>query len=324
MRTRSYFLLLAILLAGAAEAQAGYPERPITLVTPFAAGGDADQFAQAFARSMGRMAIPQKLNVDNQPGKSGTLASLAVRQAAPDGYTLLLGRVGSHAIQPALDPSTPYAAHDFTVLAVLEINPLICAVKADSPFASARALLSAIRKQPGEIRYSTSGSGTILSFAAQYLLSISGIPINAASALHFDGGREAVAAVAEGKAHFTCAIASSVGPLIRDGKLRGLFTTASGRMESFPQIPNAREAGYRGMSSIVGWSALMGPPGLPGAVVQYWKQALLKVAADPQWLADNARLGGQPVIRLIARPDQYVQDQAALYQRMVLSMKMKL
>lgn len=264
MRRRSYFLLLATLLVGATGAQAQYPQRPITLVTPFAAGGDADQFAQALARSVGRTALPQKLNVDNQPGKSGTLASMAVRQADP-----------------------------------------------------------AIRSRPGELRYSTSGSGTILNFAAQYLMSIAGIPINAASALHFDGGREAVAAVAEGKAQFTCAVAATVGPLIRNGKLRGLFTTASGRMESFPEVPNAREAGYRGMSSIVGWSALMGPPGLPDAVVQYWKQALQKVAADPQWLADNARLGAQPAIRLIARPDQYVQDQAGLYQRMALSMKVK-
>lgn len=196
------------------------------------------------------MALPQKLNVDNQPGKSGTLASMAVRQAE-----------------------------------------------------------TAIRSRPGELRYSTSSSGTILNFAAQYLMSIAGMPINAASALHFDGWREAVAA--------------TVGPLIRNGKLRGLFTTASGRMESFPEVPNAREAGYRGMSSIVGWSALMGSPGLPDAVVQYWKQALQKMAAEPQWLADNARLGAQPAIRLIARRDPYVQDQAALYQRMALSMKVK-
>lgn len=323
MRRRSYFLLLAVLLVGATGALAQYPQRSITLVTPFAAGGDADQFAQALARSLGRMAIPQKLTVDNQPGKSGTLASMAVRQAAPDGYTLLLGRVGPHAIQPAVDATTPYTARDFTVLAVLEIDPLVCAVRADAPFHSARDLLVAIRSRPGELRYSTSGSGTILNFAAQYLMSIAGIPVHAASALHFDGGREAVAAVTDGKAHFTCAVASTVGPHISNGKLRGLFTTASGRMESFPQIPNAWEAGYRGMSSIVGWSALMGPPGLPDPVIQYWKQALQKVATDPQWLADQAHLGAQPAIRLIARPEQYVQDQAALYQRMALSMKMK-
>ncbi len=323
MRRRPYFLLLAILLAGAAGAHAQYPQRPITLVTPFAAGGDVDQFAQALARSVGRMALPQHLTVDNQPGKSGTLASMAVRQAAPDGYTLLLGRVGTHAIQPALDATTPYAVADFTVLAVLEIDPLVCAVKADSPFHSARDLLLAIRSHPGELRHSTSGSGTILNFAAQYLMSISGIPISAASALHFDGGREAVAAVTDGQAHFTCAVASTVGPHISNGKLRGLFTTASGRMESFPEIPNAWEAGYRGMASVVGWSALMGPHGLPDAVVQYWKQTLQKVAADPEWQADNARLGAQPAIRLIARPEQFVQDQAALYQRMALSVKMK-
>ena len=101
---------------------------------------------------MGRMALPQKLNVDNQPGKSGTFASMAVRQAAPDGYTLLLGRVGSHAIQPAVDATTPYAARDFTILAVLGIDPLVCAVNADSPFQSARDLVSAIRDRPGELR----------------------------------------------------------------------------------------------------------------------------------------------------------------------------
>jgi tripartite-type tricarboxylate transporter receptor subunit TctC len=81
-------------------------------------------------------------------------------------------------------------------------------------------------------------------------------------------------------------------------------------------VPNAREAGFRAMTQMVGWTALMGPPGLPADVVRYWKQTLQTVARDPVWLATNARLGGQPTIRLLTRPDVFVNEQYRVYQRL--------
>ncbi len=322
MRSKEWgFFLLVLLATGNVWAQAPYPNRPINLVIPFAAGGDADQFGRALAKSVDKLGQVPAFAISNRAGESGGLASLAVRNAPADGYTLMAGRVGSHAILPALDKTTPYKASEFTTLAILELDPLICAVRADSVHHSARDLLTAIRRQAGTLKYSTSGPGTILSFAALYLMSIAGLPETAAIGVHFDGGMQAVAALVDGKVDFTCAVASSVAGMVRNGKLRGLFTTAPGRMEAFPQVPNAREAGYRDMSNIVGWTALMGPAGLPEEVVQHWKQLLQKVAMDPEWLATNRRLGGQPAIRLIARPQQYVQEQYAFYQQLALSIK---
>lgn len=315
------FLLWLWLAAGSAWAQLPYPSRPVTLVIPFAAGGDADQFGRALAHSVEMLPDAPTLTLENRPGQSGTLASMAVRRASADGYTLLVGRVGTHAIQPALDAATPYRVQQFTTLVILELDPLICAVRSGAPYASARELLGAIRQHPGRFTYSTSGSGTILNFAAQYLMSIAGLPGTAATALHFDGGLEAVTALADGRVDFSCGVASSMGAFIASGQLHGLFTTASGRMEKFPQIPTAREAGYRGMTHIVGWTALMGPAGLADDAIHYWKAMLEKVAADPRWMAANARLGGQPAIRLIAQPAQFVQEQYTFYRQLALSMK---
>lgn len=316
-------LFLLWLAAVGAWAQAPYPSHPVTLVIPFAAGGDADQFGRALAHSVQMLPDAPTLILENRPGRSGTLASMAVRQANADGYTLLMGRVGTHAIQPALDAATPYRVQQFTTLAILELDPLICGVRADAPYASARDLLGAIRQQPGTFKYSTSGPGTILNFAAQYLMAIAGLPGTAATALHFEGGLEAVAALADGRVDFSCGAASSMGAFLTSGQLRGLFTTAAGRMEKFPQIPTAREAGYRGMTPMVGWTALMGPAELPSDVVHYWKAILEKVAADPVWIATTARLGGQPAIRLIAQPAQFVQEQYAFYRQLALSMRIQ-
>ena len=318
----SLLVLLDLLAKGSVWAQTPYPNHPVALVIPFAAGGDADQFGRALAKSVDKLSQTLTFVISNQVGKSGGVASLAVRNAPADGYTLMAGRVGTHAILPALDPSTPYKFGEFTTLAILELDPLICAVRANSAYHSARDLLTAIRTQPGALKFSTSGPGTILNFAALYLMSIAGLPDTAAVGVHFDGGMQAVEALVEGKVDFTCAVASTVASMVRNGKLRGLFTTAPGRMEAFPNVPNAREAGYRDMSNIVGWTALMAPAGLPDGVVQHWKQLLQKVAKDPEWLASNQRLGGQPAIRLIARPQQYVQEQYTFYQQLALTIKM--
>ena len=309
------------LLAGMAGAQNSYPNRPVTLVVPFAAGGDSDLFARALVQSVQQLPSAPTLVLEHRVGKSGTVASAAVRLAPADGYTLLLARVATHAIQPAMDPSTPYKPDEFTVLAILELDPLICAVPSASPYRSARELIAAIRSAPGKLRYSTAGAGTILTFAPQYLLSMSGVAPAAAHALHFESGLQAARALAEGKADFSCAPAASVAPFIQGGQVVGLFTTAASRMATLPQLPTAREAGLRDMGQMVGWSALMAPVGLPAPVLSFWRQSLQKVAQDAAWQNTNAQLGSQPAIRLIGRPDHYVMEQYKLYRQLSLTLK---
>ncbi len=240
MRSMLMALLCCLVDTGLNMAQAAYPVQPITLVVPFGAGSDPDQFARIFIQSVQRLPGTPPMVVKNQVGGSGTLASLAVQQSAPDGYTLLAARAGTHAVAPALDPQTPYQFDQFTVLAILNLGPLICAVRTDSPHTSIRDLLNTLRQHPGTLKYSTPGAGTLPNFTTQYLMSLSGIPTSAAAPLHFIGGVEAADAVLRGKADFTCIAASVVGTQIAQGQLRGLFTTAPGRLAALPQIPNAR------------------------------------------------------------------------------------
>src|SRR5215212_10723760 len=125
--------LLALLLC-CASAQAQYPSRPVHLVVPFTAGSDADLAARNLAQHASRYLGGQPIVVQNQPGASGAIGTQAVRNAAPDGYTLVLARIASHVILPATDSKTPYRFTDFTQLSLLEINPYVCAVRADAPY----------------------------------------------------------------------------------------------------------------------------------------------------------------------------------------------
>src|SRR5919205_2871592 len=134
-------LAFALLLLCSAPLQAQYPARAIHLVVPFTAGSDADLAARNLAQHATRYLGGQPIVVQNQPGASGAIGTQAVRNAAPDGYTLLLARIASHVILPAMDSKTPYEWSDFTYLALLEVNPYVCAVKADSPYASMKDLV---------------------------------------------------------------------------------------------------------------------------------------------------------------------------------------
>jgi cation/acetate symporter len=177
-------------LANAQPANAQYPARPILLVVPYSAGSDADLAARNLAQHAPRFLDGQTLVVMNQPGASGAVGTLAVRNAAPDGYHLLLTRIASQVILPAMDTKTPYRWDDFTFLSVLELNPYVCAVRGNAPYASMKDLLAEIGKQPGKLNFATVGEGTIQNFGPQYLFSLAGLPKDAAVGVPYKGSGE--------------------------------------------------------------------------------------------------------------------------------------
>ncbi|MEC5385069.1 tripartite tricarboxylate transporter substrate binding protein [Uliginosibacterium sp. H3] len=299
-------------LVAAAET---YPARPIKLVEPYAA---RVEFGKSLSLSAPKF-LKQKVFIENRHGEGGANAAAFVHAAPPDGYTLLLGRLASQIIRPAMVPATPYRWNEFTVLGVLDIDPLICAVHKDVPYASARELLDAIRKQPGALKYSTVGPATNTHLSVQYMLHLAGLKRDAAVAVHFESGLEAVQAVVSGKVQFACIAGGLIEP-IKEGQLRGLFSTAPGRMSVLPQLPNASEAGLRDMGRIVGWTALLGPPRLPASIVARWKDALDKVSRDPEWIASTIRSGGLPAIRTMGDPDQFMRDQFLLYDELITTL----
>jgi tripartite-type tricarboxylate transporter receptor subunit TctC len=158
--------ILGVINSGWAQ---NYPNKPITIVAPFVAGGDADQSARNLA-TVAQNALKQSIIVVNKGGASGAIGSQFVKDAPPDGYTLLLARVGSQAVLPAMKSDLSYKWNDFTFIGLLELNPVVCVVNSESPYKTFEDLTKAITAQPGKLNYSTSGPGTILNFGSQLIL----------------------------------------------------------------------------------------------------------------------------------------------------------
>ena len=312
---KNLVLVVALLACASAGAQ-GYPSKPISFVIPFAAGGDSDLSGRNVAAHASKYLNNQPIVAVNRTGASGAIGALAVRNAAPDGYTLLVARIATHAILPALDSKLQYRWNEFTMLSLIELNPYMCFVKGDAPWRSVGDLVAEIRASPGKLNFSTAGAGTSQNMAAQYLMTLAGLTKDHAVGIHYKGGGEVTTAVLGGQVQFACNNAPTVIPQVKAGAVRALFVTPA-RLPELPEVPSASEAGFPDMNKIVGWTALMGPPGLPREVVEKWSEAFARLARDPDWQQGNARIGGIPAIRTPAETEQFVREQYDLYDKLV-------
>jgi putative tricarboxylic transport membrane protein len=313
---RLFFAALAWLAGWNAALAQGYPSKPITFVIPFAAGGDSDLSGRNVAQFAPKYLNNQAIVPVNRVGASGVIGAMAVRTAPADGYTLLVARIATHAIVPALDSKAPYKWNEFTMLSLIELNPYLCFVKADSPHRSAAALMGEIRANPGKLNFSTAGIGTSQNMAVQYWMTLANLTKDHAVGIHYKGGGEVTTAVLGAQVQFACNNAPTVIPHVKSGALRALLVTPE-RLADLPDVPSAREAGFPDMEKIVGWTALMGPPGLPRDVVERWVDVFAKLAKDPDWQAGNAKLGGIAAIRSPADTEKFVREQYELYDKLV-------
>src|SRR6476660_3658959 len=178
-------MIAVLALAPAAHAQ--YPNKPILVVAAFTTGGDSDLAARNLAATFPKY-TGQNGVVLNKVGASGAIGSEYVKKAAPDGYTLLLARVGSQATLPALKPDLSYKWNDFSFLGLLELNPYVCVVRANSPFMTFSDLVEGIRKNSGKLKYSTAGVGTIHEMGPQMPLNTLKLGKDAAVQIPYKGG----------------------------------------------------------------------------------------------------------------------------------------
>jgi tripartite-type tricarboxylate transporter receptor subunit TctC len=314
--------LALVLIAGLAAFQASaqpYPSKPVTLIVPFAAGGDSDLSGRNVAAHASKYLNNTSIIAVNRTGASGAIGSMVVKNAAPDGYTLLVARIGSQAILPAFDSKLPYKWNEFTMLSLIELNPYICFVKGDSPIKSAGDLLAEMRRNPGKLNFATAGIGTSQDMAAQYLLSLGHLTKDHAVGIHYRGGGEVTGAVLGGQVQFACNNAPTVIPQVKAGTVRALLVTPS-RLPELSDVPSADDAGYPDMNKIVGWTALMGPPGLPKEIVNRWADVFAKLANDPDWQRGNARIGGIAAIRSPEASDAFLKEQYELYDKLVTTL----
>jgi tripartite-type tricarboxylate transporter receptor subunit TctC len=315
---RLVFWALAALAPLTAGAQ--YPAKPITFVVPFAAGGDSDLSGRNLAQHAPKYLNNRPIVVANRVGASGSIGSAFVRNGPKDGYTLLIARIASHAIYPAIDSKAPYKWNDFTMISLLELNPYVCVVKGDARFKSMRAMVDEMRKAPGKLNFATSGVGTIQNFGPQYLFTLAGLTKDHAVGIHYKGGGEVTTSLLGGQVDFACNNLTTILGPIKSGSLRALMVTTPQRLADLPGVPTAAELGWPNMERITGWTALMGPPGMAKEAVDRWAEAMARLANDSEWIAGNVKFGGIPAIRSAADTEKFVREQYELYEGLASSL----
>jgi tripartite-type tricarboxylate transporter receptor subunit TctC len=292
-----------------------YPTRPITLIVPFAAGGDADLAGRNLAAAAQGL-LKQPVVIINKAGASGSIGSQQVKDASTDGYTLLVARVGSNAVLPALKKNLSYKWNDFTFIGLLELNPVVCVVHPASPYRTLDDLGRALKSQPGKLNYSSSGVGTILHLGALLLLQSFEVAGDTATHVPYKGGSEAALAVLSRDVDFSCGnLTSSVG-LIQGGSLRALVVTTPRRLKDIPEVPTAREAGYPQLEALVGWSALYGPPNMNPVALAKWTAVLRQVANDAAWIAGEEKIGSIPKILPPRETESFIAEQFKVYEQL--------
>jgi len=270
------------MIAGATSAEE-YPSKAVTLVAPYGAGGASDLAARALAETA-REYLGQPIKVENITGAGGMVGARNVADSDPDGYKVLLARVGM-VQNPAVDPQAMVKHDEYTYLGALEETPMILSVKGDSEINSVEELIAKIEANPEELAYAASGPTAIDGFTVQALLLDAGLdPLKDATIVPFQGGNALATAVMGGHVDFGAwAAGSQMGP-IEAGDLKPLAVFAPERMAALPDVPTIAELGYETAGQVGGWSALFGPADLPEEVVAKWDEVLEKVAEDETWL----------------------------------------
>ena len=279
-------LALVAVLPIASRAQ-GWPARPVKLIVPFPAGGTGDLLGRLAAREM-EASLGQPVVVENRSGAGGVIGSDAVAKAAPDGYTLVLSNVASHAIGPAVYARLPYdALKDFTHIGLIAAVPSGIAVAANGPYTSMALLLDKARTAPGAVRFGSNGNGTsshaklaILNQAAK--VDITHVP--------YKGSAPATVDLAAGQIDGLIAAVPDVG---RNKLLRLLAITTDTRAARWPDVPSVRELGLAPLVAS-NWFGISGPPGIPAPVADRLNAALVSALNTPE-LAERLRdLGAEP------------------------------
>jgi tripartite-type tricarboxylate transporter receptor subunit TctC len=291
--TAAVWLVIAAASAGAAglmsNAQAAWPERPIKLVVPYAAGGAADSLARVVAGEL-TTRLGQQVVVDNRPGAGGTIGAQAVAQAPADGYTFLYDAT-SFTVNPSLFPKLGFSyAKDFAPVGLIGRMPTLLVVPASSPIRSVADLVRAARAEPGQVAYASAGNGgaahlTAELFAQGFKLVLTHVP--------YKGGAPALTDLAGGQVQMMFSAIAACGPLVKSGKLRAIATAYDRRVESLPQLPTVAESGLPGFSAYE-WNAVFAPAATPPEIVRRIEAELKSALQQPAVQQRFAELGTLP------------------------------
>jgi len=298
------FLALAVLGAGTTASAADYPDHPVRLVVPFPAGGGADALARTIMPKVGEI-LGQPIVIDNRPGAGGNIGSEFVARAVPDGYTLLYGTNGTHAINQTLYGKLPFdPQRDFEpvsrmtrIAAMMVVNPAV-------PAKSVAEFIQYARTHPGTLSFASAGNGTTSHLAGELFKSMAGIDL-----LHvpYRGGGAAMTDLIGGQVTMMIDVMPNAFPQARAGKVRALAVTTARRFPSAPDVPTIAESGVPGFE-MSAWDGILAPEGTPRPVIDRLNDAIRRALDDPQLKQTLQERGAETVA---GTPEEFARHIAA-------------
>ncbi|MBW8717114.1 MAG: tripartite tricarboxylate transporter substrate binding protein [Variovorax paradoxus] len=294
-----------------------FPSRPVTLVVPFPPGGGTDTGGRVIAEQLGRR-WGQPVIVENKGGAAGQIGADFVAKSRPDGYTLLLGNIGTQAINPLLYPKLPYDADKaFAPVSLVAELPLAMMVNPAVPAKTAAEFVALAKARPGQMSYSSSGAGGAPHLAAEMFKDQTGAFI-----LHvpYRGGGPAIADLLAGHVQLSFMTVLEASGHIKAGKLRALAVTGDKRVPAFPEVPTLAESVAPGFNAI-SWIGLLAPAGTPSEVVEKIAADLRAVLADESVKARFVGLGGVPRATSPQEFARLIDDDKRRYAQIIRSRK---
>jgi tripartite-type tricarboxylate transporter receptor subunit TctC len=302
-------LAAAAVVAGlATQAFAAYPDKPVTIIVPFPPGGSTDMVARAIAPKL-QAQLGQPFVIDNRAGATGAIGATAVKNAAPDGYTLLVASIGVYAVNPFIQKKLQYDP-------VKDLDPITVAVRAPNvlvtspgfPANSVAELVAILKKTPEKITFASSGAGSSDHLTAALFWQKTGT-----SGIHvpYKGGAPAITDLLAGHADVSFQNINAVISHIKAGKLKVLAVTSEKRSPLLPNVPTLAEAGVQG-ANVFSWQAVAGPKGLPADVKQKLHGAIVAALNDPENRKRMEDIGFEIVANT---PEQMAQFQAQELER---------
>jgi len=305
-----------LMLLGLAPAAAEYPDHPVRVIVPFAAGGPTDVMARLVAQKLSD-ALKQQFYVENRPGAGGNIGMAEAARAKPDGYTLLVAS-SSFVVNPSLYAHNPYDPYnDFSPITLAAASPNILVVNSSFPAKSVKELIDMIKKEPGKYTIANPGIGTTPQLAAE-LFKLS-FHLEATS-VPFGGAAPAIQSAVAGHTPIAFTALPPTAPQVKAGVLRGLAVTSAKRSEALPDVPTMAEAGVKEQESET-MQGVFAPAGAPKAIVDRLNKEIAKVMAMADVKEKCAQLGFDPVANSPEEFGAYIKTEVEKWGRVIKEAK---
>src|SRR4249919_1655664 len=306
-------LFAAAMVSAAVVQAAEYPERNITVIVPFPAGGASDMTARLVTPKLGER-VKQSVIIDNRAGANGSLGATAMKQAPADGYTLLVGSIGVFAINPALYKDLRYDPQkDFDLLSVVVRTPNVLVANPGFPANNIRELIEQLNKNPGKVTFASSGTGSSDHLTAALFWQKTGT-----TGIHvpYRGGGPAINDLIAGHANVSFQNLGAIAEQVKSGKLKALAVTSDKRVAALPNVPTMAEAGVKDLE-VYSWQAAAAPRGLPAAVRAKLEAELAAAAQSPDTKAKFEAVGFDVVANNGKQFEAFLADELARWKTVI-------